>query len=200
MRTTTRTALIAVLALAPASIAWTSVNDSVLTLAPQSRLWFDGTSTVRAFTCKAGLLEADVTATTPAAVSAVAGGQKAISAVVVRVPAARLDCDNGKMNDHMMKALKATEHPMITYKVASYELATVEGALQATLTGTLTLGGVEKPLVVVTKAKEEGGMLRVTGTQKLTMTEFGIKPPTLMMNTLKVGNDVTVGFDLLLKN
>jgi polyisoprenoid-binding protein YceI len=199
MRTTTRTALIAVLALAPASIAWTSVNDGVLTLTPQSRLWFDGTSTVRAFTCKAGLLEADVTTTVPSAVSAVAAGQKAISAVVVRVPAAKLDCDNGKMNDHMMKALKADAHPMITFKVASYELATVDGVLQATLTGTLNLGGVEKPLVVVTKAKEEGGMLRVTGTQKIDMTQFGLKPPTLMMNTLKVGSDVTVGFDLLLK-
>ena len=200
MRTTTRTALIAVLAMAPASIAWTSRNDSVLTLAPQSRLWFDGTSTVRAFTCKAGLLEADVTTTTPAAVTAVAGGAKAISGVVVRVPAARLDCDNGKMNEHMQKALKAAENPTITYKVSSYALTTVEGAQQATLTGTLSLGGVEKPLVVVAKAKEEAGMLRVTGTQKIDMTLFGLKPPTLMMGTLKVGNEVTVGFDLLLKN
>ena len=199
MRTTTRTALIAVLALAPASIAWTSRNDDVLTLAPQSRLWFDGTSTVRAFTCKAGVLEADVTTTTPAAVSAVANGQKAISAVVVRVPAARLDCDNGKMNEHMMKALKAAEFPMITYKVVTYELVPVDGAIQATLTGTLTLGGTEKPLVVVTKAKEEDGKLRVTGTQTIDMTQFGLKPPTLMLNTLKVGKDVTVGFDLLLK-
>lgn len=200
MRTTTRTALIALVALVPASIAWTGRNDSVLTLASQSRLWFDGTSTVRAFTCKAGLLEADITATTPAAVKAVAGGQKAISSVVVRVPAAKLDCDNGKMNEHMMKALKASQFPTITYKVASYELTTVEGALQATLTGTLTLGGVEKPMVIVTKAKEEAGMLRVTGSQKVAMTEFGLKPPTLMMNTLKVGNEVTVGFDLLLRN
>ncbi len=199
MRTTTRTALIAVLALVPATVAWTSRNDSVLTLAPQSRLWFDGTSTVRAFTCSAGLLEADVTTTTPAAVKAVVDGNKAISGVVVRVPAAKLDCQNGKMNDHMLKALKATEHPMITYTVATYEMAKVDGVIQATLTGTLNLGGVEKPLVVVAKAKEEGGMLRVTGTQKVAMGDFGLKPPTLMMGTLKVGNDVTVGFDLLLK-
>ena len=200
MRTTTRTALIAVLALAPASIAWTSRSGGVLTLAPQSRLWFDGTSTVRAFTCKAGLLEADVTTSVPAAVAAVAAGEKAISGVVVRVPATRLDCDNGKMNEHMMKALKAAENPTITYKVSSYELATIEGVQQATLTGTLNLGGVEKSLVVVAKAKEEGGMLRVMGTQKIDMTQFGLKPPTLMMGTLKVGNEVTVGFDLLLKN
>ena len=200
MRTTTRTALIAVLALAPATIAWTARNDGVLTLAPQSRLWFDGTSTVRAFTCSAGLLEADVTTTAPSAVKAVAEGSKAIASVVVRVPAAKLDCKNGKMNEHMLKALKAAEFPTITYKVASYELVKKETGIEATLTGTLNLGGVEKPLVVVSTAKEDAGMLRVTGTQKIDMTQFGLKPPTLMMNTLKVGNEVTVGFDLLLKN
>jgi hypothetical protein len=32
------------------------------------------------------------------------------------------------------------------------------------------------------------------------MTQFGLKPPTLMMNTLKVAPEVKVGFDLLLKN
>lgn len=200
MRTPTRTALIALFALAPASIAWTSVNDGVLTLAPQSRLWFDGSSTVRAFTCSAAMLEADVTTSLPAAVRAVAEGEKAIAGVVVRVPAAKLDCKHGKMNEHMLKALKAAEFPTITYKVLSYELVKKETGMEATLKGTLTLGGAEKPIVVVSTAKEEGGMLRVIGTRKVDMTQFGIKPPTLMMGTLKVGNEVTVGFDLLLKN
>ena len=200
MRTSPRTLLIALLTLAPASLAWTSRNDAVLTLAPQSRIWLDGTSTVRAFTCSARELEAEVTTTGASAVSAIAGGQKAVSAAVVRVPAAKLDCGNGKMNEHMLKALKATENPVIAYKVATYEIARVDGAIQSTLSGTLTLGGVEKPLVVIAKVREEGGMLRVSGTQKVAMSDFGLKPPTLMMGTLKVGNEVTVGFDLLLKN
>jgi hypothetical protein len=32
------------------------------------------------------------------------------------------------------------------------------------------------------------------------MTEFGVKPPTLMLGTMKVGDKVKVGFDLYLKN
>ena len=199
MRTPTRTALIALLALAPASIAWTSVNDGVLTLAPQSRLWFDGSSTVRAFTCSAAVLEADVSTTTTGAIKAITEGGKAIAGVEVRVPATKLDCRNDKMNEHMLKALKASEFPMITYKVSSYELTRTEAGTKATLTGTLNLGGVEKPMTVISTAKEDAGMLRVTGTQKVDMTQFGLKPPTLMMGTLKVANEVTVGFDLLLK-
>jgi hypothetical protein len=32
------------------------------------------------------------------------------------------------------------------------------------------------------------------------MTEFGLKPPTLMLGTMKVDERVTVGFDVVLKN
>jgi len=200
MRNTTRSALLAVLVLAPASIAWTNRTDGALTLAPQSRLWFDGTSTVRAFTCTAGELEANVATTVAGAVSAVAIGEKAISTVQFRVPAKKLDCQHGKMNEHMQKALMVTQHPQVTYTVASYTLTKSDSGMQAVLTGTLSLGGVVKPIVVTAKAKEEAGMLRVTGKQTIAMSDFGIKAPTLMMNTLKVGNQVTVGFDLLLKN
>ena len=44
------------------------------------------------------------------------------------------------------------------------------------------------------------GALRVTGKVPITMTEWGIKPPTLMMGTIKVGQVVTVQFDLLLQH
>src|SRR5688572_11157441 len=100
MQNTTRSALIAVLALVPAAVAWTSRTDGVLTLAPQSRLWIEGTSTVRPFSCMAGVLDADVATTTAAAVSAVAIGEKAVSAVEFRVPSNKIDCKNGKMNEH----------------------------------------------------------------------------------------------------
>jgi hypothetical protein len=32
------------------------------------------------------------------------------------------------------------------------------------------------------------------------MTEFGLKPPTLMLGTMKVDEKITVGFDVVLKN
>jgi polyisoprenoid-binding protein YceI len=198
MRNRTLSASIALFAMIPAVVAWTAMADGKLELAPQSRLWVDGTSSVRDWTCTAGIIEADVTTTSEAAITDVASGTKAISAVEVRIPATRLDCKNKQMNEHMFKALKATAHPGIAYRVDSYTLAKAGSGVEATLVGALTLGGVEKPITVVASAKEEGGMLRVRGTREITMTEFGLKPPTLMMGTLKVGPDVTVGFDFIL--
>jgi polyisoprenoid-binding protein YceI len=191
---------IAAFALGPALLAWpTAVSQ--MTLQSGSQLWVKGTSTVRSFECKAIDLEARVETSGPGAAFAVAAGEKAVTRAAIDVPAAKLDCGNGTMNDHMRKALKAKDNPVIGFRVASYELA--KGATGATVTiaGELALGGVTKPITVVANATEEAnGQLRVAGTHEVKMTEFGLKPPSLMMGTIKVGDRVTVGFDLLLRD
>ena len=188
---------LAALLLAPAG-AWTPA-DAPLTLAPASRLWVDGTSTVRAFACKATVLDADI-AGAPNAVAAVLGGEKGVTAVEVRIPAEKLDCGNGTMNEHMLKALKAKEHRTIAFRVASYEVAKGADGVRGTLTGTLALGGVEKPITVEAVGRDGGaGALRVTGVHELRLSDYGLKAPTLMFGTMKVGDAVKVGFDLVLK-
>ena len=190
-------AALAALVLAPAG-AWTP-SDAPLTLQPESRLWVDGTSTVRAFKCKAAVLEADIAAA-PGAVGAVLAGEKAVTSVELRVPAARMDCGNGTMNEHMLKALKAKEHGAITFHVASYVVDKTGDGVRGTLTGTLTLGGVQQSIAVAATGQgAAGGMLRVTGVHELKMSDYGLKPPTLMLGTMKVGDAVKVGFDLVLK-
>src|SRR5688500_7431554 len=108
MRPNSRYALATVLCLAPAAVAWRTAAEP-LRLEPQSRLWIDGTSTVKKFSCQAPAFTADVEAA-PGAMSAVLAGTKAVHTVVVRVPVARMDCGNGTMNEHMLKALKAKDN------------------------------------------------------------------------------------------
>jgi hypothetical protein len=188
----------ATIVLTPALIAWTTAR-SELAVQPQSRLWVQGTSTVRGYECKAARFDARVESG-PGAVGAVLAGEKAVSAVKLEVPVAEMDCGNGTMNDHMRKALKATEHPVITFQLASYELAKASDGVQVTLNGTLMIGGVEKPVVIASDVKEGAdGTLHVVGAHDVMMKEFGLKPPSLMMGTMKVNERVKVHFDLLLK-
>jgi polyisoprenoid-binding protein YceI len=192
--------LVVLSVLTPTLIAAVALT-STMTLQPASRLWIRGTSTVRSFECKAGPLEAKVETAAPGATAALMGGEKAVTAASITIPAAQLDCRNGTMNEHMKKALKVKEHPTIEFRIASYTLAKASEGMRAELTGTLTLGGVEKPVTVQAIGKDEGdGTLRVTGTHEIRMTEYGLKPPTLMLGTMKVNERVNVGFDLLLKN
>ena len=198
MRRHTVLSTLAVL-LAPAAIAWTYASEP-LALQPKSRLWINGTSTVRAFECSATAFQTRVESNTADAVSAVLAGTKAVQTAELTVPAASLDCKNGTMNEHMRKALKAKENPTITFRISSYDLTKVGDGVNGTARGELTLGGVTKPIAVTAHATPEpGGILRLTGSQDIKMTEFGLKPPTLMLGTLKVNELVKVSFDLLLK-
>ena len=170
-------------------------------LQPESRLWVEGTSTVRSFKCIAAVVEAEVATTKPAAASALFAGDMAISSVAVRIPAARLDCQNGTMNGHMRKAIKADAAPAIAFKLTSYELLDTDATVSTTMTGTLTLGGVTRPVAIdADLVQGTDGSLRVTGSHGLRMTEYGLKPPSLMMGSMKVGDLVKVNFDLLLKD
>ena len=50
-----------------------------------------------------------------------------------------------------------------------------------------------------TIASEADGALRVKGSKEILMSDFGVRPPTLMMGTLKVRDRVVVNFDVVLK-
>src|SRR5574338_441101 len=190
MRTPSVRALSA-LCLVPAALAFAPAAPP-LDVQPGSRLWMSGSSTVRSFQCAASSFETNIEAV-PGAVTALLNGDKAVSAVEVRVPTDRLDCKNDTMNEHMLKALKAKANPTIVFHVASYDLTKEDGTLKVTLNGALTMGGVEKPVTVVANAKEEtAGVLRVTGTQEVRMTEWGLKPPSLMLGTMKVDERIKV--------
>jgi polyisoprenoid-binding protein YceI len=173
-----------------------------LTLQPESRVWIQGTSNVRNFECTATSLDVQVeTSGGSGAVQRIAAGEKAIETVVVTVPAKGLDCDNSKMNEHMLKALKAADHPAIEFHLSSYDLARDSTGMQAVLNGTLKLGGTEKPVTLTAAVRPDSDdVLHVTGAYELRMTDFGLKPPTLMLGAFKVHDPVKVNFDLRLKD
>jgi polyisoprenoid-binding protein YceI len=199
MRTTYRTTVLALALLLPAA-GWRAYSER-LTLQPaQSRIWVEGTSTIRAFTCTAGVINAIVDTKTANAIPLLLIGDKAVVAVDVKVPVDKLDCGNGTMNEHMLKALKSNENPTILFRLTSYEIAKASGAATGTLKGTLSLGGAQKAVSITAEGKPEGEMLRVSGSTEVLMTQYDLTPPTLMFGRIKVNEKMLVKFDLLLKN
>ena len=194
-----RTLMVAAAVVTPLLAGW-AVNSS-LSLQPNSQLWVDGTSNVRDFKCSAKTMQADVATSRDDAAAALGAGEKAVTTVAFRVEAAQLDCRNGQMNDHMRKAIKAGASPVIAFELKTYDLLNTSGKMHAKLAGSLSLGGVTKPITVdATLIPEAAGGVRVMGVYDLKMTDFGLKPPSLMMNTMKVQDVVKVNFDLVLKN
>jgi len=178
-------------------VAW-RVAPAPLSLAPESRLWFDGKSTVRNFTCHAKAIEGAIGGEGAAAITAVLKGERSVNAATLTFPTAKLDCDNNTMNGHMLRALNATQHPNITFALTNYALAPTTAKVAGTLEGTLTINGVPRSITLPADFVAAGTALRVTGSYALKMTEWNVVPPKLMLGTLKVNEMVTVNFDLQL--
>jgi len=159
-----------------------------LTLSKESRLWLEGTSTVRSFKCSATKLDMAVAAETDEAPS------KMVKTASLTVPVALLECGNKTMNEHMRKALKADANPQITWTLTSYE---VQGA-NVVINGKLTIAGKENSIELRGTGSAENGTIRFKGSKQFKMTEYGVKPPSLMLGTMKVGDPITVSFDLVL--
>jgi hypothetical protein len=198
----THVRLLGAFLLGPLVIGWGGSGGANhdLTLESRSRLWVAGTSTVRSFECSATAFQADVAATSPRAASAVPAGEKDITKVAVSIPARRLDCANGTMNDHMYKALNAAQHELITFRLASYDLVTAGDAATGRINGALAIGGATRSVTIDASARDAGnGVLRVTGAHEIRMSDFGLRAPTLMLGTLRVHDRVEVNFDLYLR-
>ncbi len=192
---------VAALALTLVAAAWFPAGAQVtLSVAPESKLWFEGKSTVRDWSCRAPVIQAALTLGGDASAAAVLAGEGPVATTTFIVPTMKLDCDNGTMNGHMRKALAAGTHGEITFTLKSYDAAPGDGGTQGTLTGELTIRGVSKPVTLPVEFTGAGnGGLRVKGMYALKMTDWGVVPPKLMLGTLKVNEVVMVGFDLLLQ-
>lgn len=180
---------VAVLVLAGAASAQTT----------QTTLTIEGTSTIRSWSCDA--VGYTVTPDPPTGFEeGVLRGEKALNTVTLTFPVEAIECGNGKMNEHLRKALKLDDHPRITYWLSTYEIRQAEAGMVVEADGRLQIAGFERPVTMDVQVQEDAdGAIRVTGEQVIRMTDFDVEPPTLMFGTLKVGDEVVVKFDMPLR-
>ena len=117
-------------------------------------------------------------------------------------PVADIDADSRRMNSNMHQYLKESSHPEITY--VFNEAVTLSGsanpALQATLSGIVTVGGEARPVEHDIEIRRgENGQLIVTGSKALKMTDFDISPPTALLGSVRAEDDIEIVFELFLR-
>lgn len=126
-----------------------------------------------------------------------------INAATVKVQTKSLKStkDSDLMDGRTHSTLKADKFPEITYvftKVLSVQQNGAETIMN--ISGNLTLGGVTKPTDLTLRIKTlANGDIEVKGTRKILMSNHGIKPPSFMLGAMKVGDEVTLVYDVILK-
>lgn len=178
------------------TVATAAVAPTVIM--PESRIWVEGTSNVRSYRCEAAEVKGVVE--TSGSVLDVSQLEGVVRSADVMVEVAGLDCGNGTMNGHMRKALKLAQHGAIHYRLQDYEVIATGGETHVRMTGMLEIAGTQKPITVEGVASPAAnGAIRVRGSHAIRMTEFGVKPPSLMLGTMKVHDPVELNFDIVLR-
>ncbi|HWH50216.1 MAG TPA: YceI family protein [Gemmatimonadaceae bacterium] len=191
--------LVAGLLIAFTATAAAAQETARVAVAPDSKLWIDGTSNLHDWSCKADKIEANVDLDKAAAAQLDAAPPKALKRVEVKVAVKALKCGHGAMDNNLYKALNADATPDVTYILATFDAA--PGATSDTFTlktvGSLNIAGKENQLsmdVVATRMPD--GTVIAKGSVPIKMTDYGIKPPTALFGRLKTGDDVKVNFEL----
>jgi polyisoprenoid-binding protein YceI len=191
------TTLVLLPLLAGGTSAGSSADDVRLTLQAGSRIWIEGDSNLHRWHCEVGSFDAqlDLDRAGPAT------PPTRLLTAAVSLPVSGIECGNGKMNDNLRKAIDARANPQIRFDLTSAQLVDPgvpgPGGVEALVTGRLAVAGATRELTMHVSGTDTGhGSLRMQGSARILMSDWGIEPPTAMLGLLKTADEVTIFIDL----
>ena len=126
---------------------------------------------------------------------------KSIKDVQIKIPVEGIKSEEGRIMDHKtFEAFDSKKNPYIIYTLSS-ALVKIDANQMVTIeaSGKLTMAGTTKSVTLTSKGKVlPNGDVQLFISKKLKMTDFKMVPPTAVLGTIKVGDEITVKFDLVL--
>jgi len=167
-----------------------------LAVAPESKLWIEGGSNLHGWSCKASSIDAMIDVDEAFLKSS---SPTLLKKVQVKVPVRNLKCGHGGMDNNLYKALKADDTPDISYILGTFDAVPGEtnDSFVVHTVGKLTIAGKENTVRMDVRAERlPDGAVRAVSEVPVLMTDYGVKPPTALLGTLRTGNKVLVKFEL----
>jgi polyisoprenoid-binding protein YceI len=103
--------------------------------------------------------------------------------------------DRKDISKNLEKTLNLSSYPEVTFASHSID---ADGGHRLRLNGNLTLSGATRPVSVDLNLEQQDGGERLTGTVTVTHSDFGVKPYSGFMGTLKIKDAVEIDFDVKL--
>lgn len=121
-----------------------------------------------------------------------------VQSLVVTIPVKSIKSKEKLMDTKTYEAFNADTYPTITFKLLEVNSLQANGSeVSVTITGNLTMNGTTKKIVLKPTGKNlKPGSYQFKGAIALKMSEFKMKAPTAMMGMMKVGDGVTVKYDV----
>ncbi|MCV9386539.1 YceI family protein [Reichenbachiella ulvae] len=118
-----------------------------------------------------------------------------ITGLKVSIQVKSINSGKSLMDDKTYEALKEDKYPNIVFEAQQLSITgnKVSGS------GQLTMAGKTKTVALNGKIiSDANGILKVEGSNKINMKDYGIKPPTAMFGSIETGEEVTVKYNIKL--
>jgi polyisoprenoid-binding protein YceI len=168
------------------------VKDAYI-LSRNYEVTINGTSNLRDWQEKVGDVSGDVTAVVKE------DGRVELSSIRIRMRVLSIKSDMGRVMDNKTyEALKAPSYPEILFSVSApirlVQVRDCQTAIQ--VKGELVLAGVCKPVTMLVKTFEiRQGNLSFEGSQRIMMSDYGVKPPSALFGAMRAGPEITIRFN-----
>ncbi|MEI8084775.1 MAG: YceI family protein [Paludibacter sp.] len=131
----------------------------------------------------------------------VLNASKQVQSFNLSVPVKSIKSKEKLMDTKTYEAFDADKNPNISFKLTEATGFKVTGPdVEATVTGNLTMAGATKKISFKAIGKSsKAGVYEFKGSIPLKMTDYKMKPPTAMMGMMKVGDAITLKYDVFLE-
>ena len=176
-------------------------------LGPGSTLWIEGKSNLHDFESRTTTIAVKMLRDSSASAPATSAELETlvrgffVRSLDVEVPVTSLHSGKDGLDKNLWKDLRADDHPAIQFHLTKYSVSASTAksdTAEIHAEGQLQIAGREQPVTLVAHAYRSDAGLWISGSHGLRMTDFGIKPRTMMLGTLRVQDAVVVHYRLLL--
>jgi hypothetical protein len=174
-------------------LAQSNIDQQLWYLCESSNIRIEGSSNVNQFQCQKQSYKGSDYLSLHTAVD------KQIFRGKVTLSTAAFECENSMMTKDFMQTLKADVHPHITFDM--HEL-TFSGCSNKTAIGqgVIKIAGESRNIRLTwTIDESKPGEIRLSASRALKFSTFNLVPPRKMMGLIQVHDDITVHFNLVLK-
>ncbi len=171
-----------------------ALNAQVLKINPKSfSMTILGTTNVHNFKSNVTLAKGE---------ALVNASSKELQSLVVEIPVRAIKSGEKLMDTKTYETFDADKNPNITFKLVEVNSLKVDGTqVNVTVTGNLTMAGVTRKISLKsTGVANKAGVFEFKGSVALKMTDFKMSPPTAMMGLMKVGDAITLQYDVCFEN
>lgn len=176
------------------ALALLLATPAQLVLAPESRIFLEGDSNVRRWSCDSGQL---------ALAGLVDTGSDerppSVAALTIDLEVATLRCGDPHMEEKLRESLASDRFPLIRYRFRAAEVirGAPPGEVWLLAKGELTVRGITRAVELPVRAEvapDRG--LRAQGALPLRMSDFGVDPPSAFLGLVQSKDELLVRFEL----